>query len=186
MNEINYRSAPQSPISVQTLRGSTIVVGDVHGDLNQLMFPLLQFLKNTDKYKKLIFLGDYIDRGESNLYVYGVIKFIMSLDEYKNRIFFLRGNHECYATAVYDMFALGGAYRSRSNNDIKLLFKNAYEEDKNLALKCLFYLRDIREGQGERNFFRQSFNWLSKTYPEDAKKLNHPIFHIQIYIELIF
>ena len=104
MNEINYRSAPQSPISVQTLRGSTIVVGDVHGDLNQLMFPLLQFLKNTDKYKKLIFLGDYIDRGESNLYVYGVIKFIMSLDEYKNRIFFLRGNHECYATAVYDMF----------------------------------------------------------------------------------
>ena len=45
---------------------------------------------------------------------------------------------------VYDMFALGGAYRHRSDEDCILLFKKAIERDNLLALKCLFYLRDIR------------------------------------------
>ena len=72
---------------------------------------------------------------------------------------------------VYDMFAFGGAYRTRSIDDIILLFKNAYEEDRVLALQCLFYLRDIRGGQGERKFFRTCFRWLSNNHPEDARKL---------------
>lgn len=63
-------------------------------------------------------------------------------------------------SAVYDMFALGGAYRSRSDEDIALLFHKAFAEDMDLALKCLFYLRDCRGGQGERHFFRVAFNYL--------------------------
>jgi len=55
--------------------------------------------------------------------------------------------------AIYDMFALGGAYRSRSDEDCILLFKNAFEEDKELALKCLFYLRDVRGGQRRKKIF---------------------------------
>lgn len=71
---------------------------------------------------------------------------------------------------ILDMFALGGAYRNRSDADVILLFKNAFEEDKLLALKCLFYLRDIRGGQGERRFFRVAFRWLCNNYPKIAKK----------------
>lgn len=71
---------------------------------------------------------------------------------------------------VYDMFAFGGAYRQRSDEDCILLFKNAFEENPELALRCLFYLRDARGGQGERRFFRVCFSWLVKNYPEIAIK----------------
>lgn len=78
--------------------------------------------------------------------------------------------HKSTLNKIYDMFALGGAYRNRTDEDCILLFKNALEEDETLALKCLFYLRDIRGGQGERRFFRICFNWLAKNYPEIARR----------------
>lgn len=76
--------------------------------------------------------------------------------------------HKTTLNAVYDLFALGGAYRNRSDDDCILLFKKAFEQDEELALKCLFYLRDVRGGQGERRFFRVCVNWLAKEYPEAA------------------
>lgn len=55
--------------------------------------------------------------------------------------------HSRVNSAVYQMFALGGAYRNRSDEDCILLFKNAFEENETMALKCLFYLRDCRGGK---------------------------------------
>lgn len=71
---------------------------------------------------------------------------------------------------VYDLFAQGAAYRFRPIEDKILLFKEAYEEDADLAMKCLFYIRDILGGQGERQFFKDCMNWLAETHPESAKK----------------
>ena len=79
--------------------------------------------------------------------------------------------HKSTGSAVYDMFAMGAAYRSRSDVDCILLFKNAYEEDETLALKCLFYIRDCRGGQGERRFFRVCMRWLAERHPERAAAL---------------
>lgn len=71
--------------------------------------------------------------------------------------------HKSTLSAVYDMFAFAGAYRERSAEDCALLFKKAFDENEALALKCLFYIRDIRKGQGERRFFRICMNYLAKT-----------------------
>lgn len=71
---------------------------------------------------------------------------------------------------LLDMFAMGAAYRNRSDEDCILLFKKALEENEVYALKCLFYLRDVRGGQGERRFWRVCMKWLAKTKPEVARR----------------
>lgn len=71
---------------------------------------------------------------------------------------------------VYDLFAFGAAYRSRSDSDCIVLFKNAYEEDPTLAMKALFYIRDCRGGQGERRFFRICLKWLADNHLDSVIK----------------
>lgn len=78
--------------------------------------------------------------------------------------------HDHTKSRVLDMFAMGGSYRNRSDADCINLFINALEEDETLAMKCLFYLRDILGGQGERRFFRVCFKWLCDNNPEAAKR----------------
>lgn len=69
--------------------------------------------------------------------------------------------HKTTQSDLLDMFALGGAYRNRSDDDVITLFRNAFNENPVYALKCLFYLRDVRGGQGERRFFRVAMRDLA-------------------------
>jgi hypothetical protein len=55
--------------------------------------------------------------------------------------------------ALVDFFALAGAMRSRPEEAVRL-FQAAYNQDKLIATRLLFYMRDIRGGQGERELFR--------------------------------
>lgn len=70
--------------------------------------------------------------------------------------------HKTTKSDLMDMFALGGAYRNRSDSEVLTLFTNAFKENPVYALKCLFYLRDCRGGQGERRFFRVCIHWLAE------------------------
>ena len=78
--------------------------------------------------------------------------------------------HKSTKSSLLDMFAMGAAMRSRSDADIILMFRNAFAENPMYALKCLFYIRDVRGGQGERRFFRICMKDLAKNNTEAAKR----------------
>ena len=75
-------------------------------------------------------------------------------------------SHASTLNGLMDLFALGGAYRGRSDDDCITLFKKAFEEDESYAMKCLYYIRDIRGGQGERRFFRVILKWLADNHSD--------------------
>lgn len=74
---------------------------------------------------------------------------------------------------VVDLFAKGGALRTRPYSDVRAIFSRAWSEDKLLALKCAFFLRDIRGGQGERRTFRMILHYLAKKHLPVVKKNIH-------------
>ena len=74
--------------------------------------------------------------------------------------------HKTTTSDLLDMFALGASMRKRSDEDVLLMFQKAYRENPLYALKCLFYIRDVRGGQGERRFFRVCMKWLANNESE--------------------
>ena len=69
-----------------------------------------------------------------------------------------------------DMFATIGALRNASEDDIVCRFLKAYAEDADLAMKMLFFARDIRGGLGERRVFRVILQYLAMAEPQSVKK----------------
>lgn len=86
--------------------------------------------------------------------------------------------HKSTMSDLLDLFAMGAAYRTRSNEDVILLFKKAFAENPVYALKCLFYIRDVRGGQGERRFFKVAMKWLAS---EDAGAARRNLEHIPMF-----
>jgi hypothetical protein len=72
-------------------------------------------------------------------------------------------------SGLIDLFGMIGAMRTRSEADIVNAFIKAYTEDRLLAMKMLFYARDIREGLGERDVTRVIFKYLANNHSEDIK-----------------
>ena len=78
--------------------------------------------------------------------------------------------HKTTNSDLLDMFAMGAAMRNRPVDDVILMFKKAYEEYSELAMKMLLYIRDVRGGQGERRFFRECIKWAASTYTDSIRK----------------
>lgn len=64
-------------------------------------------------------------------------------------------------SSLVDFFAQAGGMRDRQKEALGL-FINAFSEDKEKAIRILFYFRDIRGGQGERELFRTCIKWLGE------------------------
>ena len=66
------------------------IFGDIHGCLSNLLELFGRIKGNINDNDKLIFLGDYVDRGN---YSFEVIKFLININKSYD-IVFLKGNHE--------------------------------------------------------------------------------------------
>lgn len=69
-----------------------------------------------------------------------------------------------------DLFATIGALRRESDEEIADRFLRAYAENPDLAMKTLFYARDVRGGVGERRVFRTILRWVAVHEPQSVKK----------------
>lgn len=69
-----------------------------------------------------------------------------------------------------DLFSGIGAFRYKSDNEIIKSFIKAFTENSDMAMKILFFGRDIREGLGERKVFRTIISWLGNNEPKSIIK----------------
>lgn len=78
---------------------------------------------------------------------------------------------------LLDFYAQAGAMRKSPEQALEL-FQKAFAEDAQSAVRILFYLRDVRGGQGERDLFRTCLEWLGTEETEVFEKI---IKHVSEY-----
>ena len=69
-----------------------------------------------------------------------------------------------------NLFATIGAMRSQNAAEIEKRFLRAFAENKDLAMKILFYARDVRGGLGERRIFRILLRCLAENEPASVAR----------------
>ena len=78
--------------------------------------------------------------------------------------------YESTASSCLDLFATIGALRGAQDEEIVSRFVKAYAENADLAMKTLFFARDVRGGLGERRVFKTILHWLAVMEPESVRK----------------
>lgn len=69
-----------------------------------------------------------------------------------------------------DFFSTAGALRNEDERGIVRRFERAFMEERDTALKILFFARDVRGGLGERRLFRVILKHLAEHDPEVVRK----------------
>lgn len=78
--------------------------------------------------------------------------------------------HRSTLSHCLDLFSTIGAIRKASEEEILSRFYKAFAEDRDLAMKTLFFARDIRGGLGERRVFRTIVKDLANREPAVLRK----------------
>ena len=83
----------KSEPNLMRVEGKVVMVGDIHGQFFDLLAMLRKIdAHNPDEDMKLVFMGDYVDRGNYGPEVVAYL-FAMKL-KHPEKIILLRGNHE--------------------------------------------------------------------------------------------
>lgn len=84
-----------SVVELDSIPEELVLIGDIHGDLDSLLWILkeIDFERSfTNPSNKLIFLGDYVDRGSNSIGVLYVVCYLKQ--KFPNSVVLMRGNHE--------------------------------------------------------------------------------------------
>lgn len=77
--------------------------------------------------------------------------------------------HSTSLNSCLDLFFLAGACRNESVESIEHKLDFSYIDDPLKTLKIIFWAGDIRQGAGERRFFKIALSWLAKNHVEDLR-----------------
>ena len=97
--------------------GKVIFVGDTHGDLDASQQIIQKYLK---KPYRIVFLGDYVDRGD---YSEENIQYLFEMKlEHPGQLFLLAGNHEGYMVKEFYPANFWDSLSSKEKKDYGFLF----------------------------------------------------------------
>ncbi|MEA1985799.1 MAG: metallophosphoesterase [Euryarchaeota archaeon] len=94
----NLFASEDAVIHIDTTTVPTLIVADIHGDMNALQSALCK--RSELGCDTVVFLGDYIDRGPASLDVLECL-FSLKLNE-PDTIILLHGNHELKETNRFE------------------------------------------------------------------------------------
>ena len=113
--------------NVLYVNGKVTVCGDIHGQLFDLFnlfdttFPIKERITNGEK---IVFMGDYVDRGYQSAETFLFLAFLKIL--YPENVFLLRGNHESrQINQVYGFFL--DCQQLYGNTGIWFLFNEVFD-----------------------------------------------------------
>jgi protein phosphatase len=147
-----------------------VIISDLHGD-SKSFFQILseinykQFLSKD--LNKLVFLGDYIDRGSDSLSIIYSVCYLKST--YPDSVILMRGNHE--APAEFPFFPHNFPYdiEKRYGNDWREIYKGILSVFKKLTIativkqKLLLVHGGLPTEEGSASNFRQSIAYAPET-----------------------
>jgi serine/threonine protein phosphatase 1 len=148
----------------------TYAVGDIHGSSDKLKALVEACREHADgREMRLVFLGDYIDRGPDSA---GVLRFMMSLQaDLPKQIVALKGNHEAWALSLFDGVAPAGAWLR--NGGAETLRSYGAREIGDLPRAHLDWMRSLRLffDDGRRFFVHAGVNPSKPLDAQDEEEL---------------
>lgn len=139
-NETKFILTPNMPDTIKL-----DVIGDVHGMFDDLVLLLSEnnwtfngtYFDNIDSNRKLLFLGDIIDRGDKSI---DVLKSVYHSVK-NNKAYFILGNHEAKLINSYDQYLSEGIVRGRSLSNAET-FIELLKLETNEQLELINFLRN--------------------------------------------
>jgi serine/threonine protein phosphatase 1 len=168
----------------------TYAIGDIHGSLDKLRALFARCEAHAaGRPMKLVFLGDYIDRGPES---FGVIDFLLTLQKRRGAdVITLMGNHEDMALSVIDGVNRAGAWVLQGGEETLRSYSVA--DPSNIPRAHIDWLRALRltYDDGRRLFVHAGVNpdvpldaqegddllWIREPFLSDRRDYGRLIVH---------
>lgn len=114
-------------VEIQKL-DNLVIVSDLHGDLESLFRILDEIEYNkflSNRLNKLVFLGDYVDRGSDSIGILYSVCYLKS--RYPDSVLLMRGNHEAPAEFPFSPHDLPYNLIDRFGDDAKMIYGRILE-----------------------------------------------------------